>query len=383
MNELGFYEKFLILLRYSENNTIQITRAMKIMFLLKEVFCLKGSNDLEFIPHNFGPFATNFNLNITTLVNEELVSFEESNTKNYFFNVDRKLETLELLENEYINNKIYFKMVNLIKKLAEYYNNYHTDDLIQFCYYLKPKYTEKSQILEKIDKHNTRYNQKVILKFIKNVDDEYYFNLFSNTTGILKLFNIPKTHFEFNSFSNFLNLINKSYYEGTNLESKYLIRIIDDMSLSDPKKTYKFLKFSLFETFSMLKNNTLMREKLKLINYFFLNSLMLDWPLNEENKHNIDKNSTFFRSNFDLKSFRDNLKPLEIDIEQYREELLDDLEITDKEQEIEKKVVLKGVKNIEFSDETDINAETQILEDVDEEYAPEEIEEIEQSEDEI
>ncbi len=383
MNKLGFYEKFLILLRFSKNYSTQITRAMKIMFLLKEVFCLKGNNDLEFIRYNFGPFATNFNLNITTLINEELVSFTETYTKNYFFNKDRKSETLELLESEYINNKSYFKMVDLIKNLAEYYNNYNTDDLIQLCYFLKPKYAAESQILEEIEKHDTHFNQNIILKFIKNLDDDYYLNLFSNTAGILKLFNIPQTHLEFKNFSNFLNLINNSYYEGINLESKDLIRIVDNMCISDPKKTYKFLKFSLFEIISMQKNKTIEREKLKLIIYFFLNSLMLDWPLKEHNKHNYDKIFLIFKSNFKLKSFRDNLKPLEIDFEIFKEENHEDLEIDDKEREIEKKIELKEIGVIEYIKNTDIGVEPQNLVDVDEEYAPEEIEELEKSEDEI
>ena len=155
------------------------------------------------------------------------------------------------------------------------------------------------------------------------------------------------------------------------------------MCISDSKKTYKFLKFSLFEIISMQKNKTIEREKLKLIIFFFLNSLMLDWPLNEHNKHNYDKISKFFKSNFDLKSFRDNLNPLKIDFEKFKELYFNDLEIDDKEQEIEKKLALKVTEDIEFIENTDIGLESQILEDVDEEYAPEEIKELEQSEDEI
>ncbi|KKK80626.1 hypothetical protein LCGC14_2821620, partial [marine sediment metagenome] len=77
LRNLDFNEKILLILYYSKIHTTLITRAMKLMFLLEEIFELKGESDLDFISYNLGPFAVNFQTNIAPLITEQLISYEE------------------------------------------------------------------------------------------------------------------------------------------------------------------------------------------------------------------------------------------------------------------------------------------------------------------
>ena len=127
---LDFEEKFLLMLYFSEENNSLITRAMKLMFLFEQIFDIKGENELEFIAYDLGPFAKNFQINITPLITEELIGYREfcdsnlnyiseSYYKEYFLTEKRKVEIKTVLEKEYIKKKNYKYPIELIKFLAQ------------------------------------------------------------------------------------------------------------------------------------------------------------------------------------------------------------------------------------------------------------------------
>ena len=201
IKKLDFNEKFLLTLYFSSNNHTKIPRAMKLMFLFNEVFNIGEKKELHFIAYDYGPFANNFQLNLTPLIVEEIVTYREvcrseivslDCIKEYFFNQIHKEKLINILENDYINQQKYINQIGVIKHLSELFDENRRSELIQFCYYLKPKFSENSIIKKKINKLDKTFNQKAIIKLISALDGEPILKLLDYSNGILKIFNIDE-----------------------------------------------------------------------------------------------------------------------------------------------------------------------------------------------
>jgi len=294
---------------------------MKLMFLFDEVFNIKDKKELDYIAYDYGPFADNFQLNLTPLIVEEIVSYREVSrtehisldcTKEYFLNQDHKDKLINVLENDYISQNKYINELKVIRYLSEFFDETHTPELIQFCYYLKPEFSEKSIIKEKIDKLDKNYNQNVIIKLISDLEKEPLLKLLDHSNGILTIFNIYENHNEKRNLLLLLNGVEQLIHRGDD-KRDLIIDIIDNMSIGEAEKTFKLLKYKLLEfisiPFDIFKN---IKSKKNFIIYL-LKSLQLNWPL-DENSEKIFRNITQeYRKNLKFDKYKDGLEPLIIE----------------------------------------------------------------------
>ncbi len=332
LSNLDFNEKILLILYYSKVHTTLITRAMKLMFLLEEIFELKGESDLDFISYNLGPFAVNFQTNIAPLITEQLISYEEVFEKNsnfipidskrlYQINPERKKEIESILKDNYINNSDLKKEIKLIKILSVHYDHEHLTDLIQLCYYLKPKFTQKSIIKEQIIAHNKFFNQEVILKMIYSLDEGYIIKLFSNLDGILNLFCRNEKNIEKEHFYSILEEIRQGIKAKSQINKKHLVFTIDNISIDDPDESFKFLKYKLLEVLTFEKTHLTSLDSKKEFLKFFLKSLQLNYPLNKTSIEKLRLHFNELKNSLEFIDYKDQLPELEIDYEEFKNEL--------------------------------------------------------------
>lgn len=380
--DLDFEAKFLLILFFSENNHTLITRAIKLMFLFEEIFEIKGQRNLEFISSDYGPFAINFNLNITPLINEEIISYRETKFKEFSFNRLRKSEIVKLLDEVFINNEIVKDEINLIKKISKDYDHKHTNELIQLIYFLRPNYADVSEIKEEIIKIDKIYNQKRIINYFESFNKEYFLKLLNNFEGVLNLFNIDQTHIERKNFYNLIEKLHNPLHNESNLDLENLINIIDNISIVDSYKTYRLLKYRLLDFFSRIGDNKLNFKQYRAIIVFFFKSISLDWPLDKKSVLKFKKIYNNLKMSFNLKDFMKSLTPLKLDYPLFKEELNRVSEF--KFHKIKDKIPedFKN-KNKNFSEIKRNGFETyNFVETIEEEYSSEEIEELEKSDEE-
>jgi len=387
---LDFEEKFLLMLYFSEENNTLITRAMKLMFLFEQIFEIKSENELEFIAYDLGPFAKNFQINITPLITEELVGYREycdsnlnyiseSYYKEYFLNEKRKGEIKTILEKEYIPKKNYKYPIELIKFLTEIYTKTHLKDLIQLCYFLEPEFAQNSVIDEEVEYYNRSYNQKFILKAIFLLNENHLLKLFRNIEGALKIFDIKGNSIEKENFSLFVQEHLIPFRKESVINLNKVIETIDNISIRDPNKTYKFLKFRLLEIYSLINEEEINLRTIRLLLHYFFKSLTLQWPLNENNMKKFRNIIKDLKKNIQLISIKDDQPPLSIDYPLLKKEL---------ENEFQKKTIKKikdrnevGIQKEELGYKGDFLIDKKNLPNIFEEFSEEELEELISSED--
>lgn len=378
--KLDFDEKFLLILHFSKKNHTLITRAIKILFLIEEIFNLKGENELEFIPYDYGPYALNFNINVTPLINEELISYRDTKFKEFFFNKKRKPEIIKVLKEELIENNLYHDEIELIMKISNYYDHSHTNELIQLCYFLKPKFTAFSYIKEDIKNVDMKYNQNHIIDFFTFLKKKYFLKLLEHFDGILKLFNINENNIERDNFYDLLHAFLLSIKKDTELNVENYVKIVDNISTKDSFKTYKFLKFKLLEFFLFRSTDKYSFEEFRKILIFIFKSLTLDWPLD---KNSMQKFKGFYielKPLIKFESIDEKLEPLNINYEQLKKEL---------DQHLKSKKIKEMKKTVEivhkYSEITHymriITPEKyNLVESIEDDFSKEEIDELEKSE---
>ncbi len=387
---LDFDEKFLLMLYFSKENNTLITRAMKLMFLFEQIFDIKSENELEFIAYDLGPFAKNFQINITPLITEELIGYREfcdnnlnyiseSYYKEYFLTDKRKEEIKNILEKEYIAKKKYKYPIELIKNLTEIYKKTHLKDLIQLCYFLEPDFARNSVIDEEVEYYSKNYNQKFIINAIFLLNENYLLKLFRNIEGVLKIFGIKENNIEKENFRYFVqeHLIPFRKESVINLNS--VIRTIDTISVQDPNRTYKFLKFKLIEIYSLIDEKAINLQTIRILLHYFFKSLTLQWPLNDNNMKKFRNIIKGLKKEIQLISIKDDQPQLSIDYPLLKKEL---------ETEFQKKTIKKIKDRYEIiieKEELEYNGDFLIdkknLPDIYEEFSEEESDEFISSED--
>ena len=387
---LDFEEKFLLLLYFSKDNNTLITRAMKLMFLFEKIFEIKTENELEFIAYDLGPFAKDFQIYITPLITEELVAYREfcdsnlnyiseSYYKKYFFNEKRKGEIKTILENEYLYNKYYKNPIKLIKFLTEFYNQAHSRDLIQLCYFIEPEFAQNSVIDEEVEYYNRSYNQKFILKAVLFLSENHLLKLFRNLEGVLKIFNIRGDNIEKENFRLFLEEHLNAVRNKSGININKAIEIIDNISIRDQNKTYKFLKFKLLEIYSLINEEEINLGTIRLLLHYFFKSLTLQWALNENNMKKFRNIIKELKKKIQLISIKDDQPPLSIDYSLLKKEL---------ENDFQKKTIKKikdrnevGIQKEELEYKGDFLIDKKNFPNIFEEFSEEELEELNPSED--
>lgn len=326
----NFDEKFLLLLFFSKENKTLITRAMKLMFIFEEIFKMKKDDQLDFKSKDFGPFAENFQLNMTPLIIGELITFKEKHNiksnyispdyiKEYFYNTKNLSNIREVIIKDYIKNNLFKNEINLISLFSRYYKQENLVDLIQFCYYLKPEFTEESIITEQIENHPTLYNQKVILEVIPKLNELYLTLLLKNFEGILKIFNIREDSKEINNYYAIFKLLYETFENKAKLDNQKLIKIIDNFAISKNAK-YKFLKYKLLQIIALFEEITEFIQKKNFL-IFLLKSIQLKWPLNKRSINYFNKIFSSFKKFIVEQSVFEELDELNIDYISLRKEL--------------------------------------------------------------
>lgn len=330
IKKLDFNEKFLLTLYFSSRNHTKITRAMKLMFLFNEVFNIGEKKELHFIAYDYGPFANNFQLNLTPLIVEEIVTYREvcrseivslDCTKEYSFNQIHKEKLINILENDYINQQKYINQIGVIKYLSELFDENRRSELIQFCYYLKPEFSENSIIKEKINKLDKTFNQKAIIKLISALDGEPILKLLDYSNGILNIFNIDEEHNEKNNLLSLLDGVKKSLHRGDD-KKDFLIHIMDNMSIDDSEKSLKMLKYKLLEFLSIPSNIFKSNSSKRNFIIFLLKSLQLNWPLDNKSEKIFRKISLEYRKNLKVDEYKGGLEPLIIEEKNFEPKII-------------------------------------------------------------
>ncbi len=350
-NTLDFEEKFLLLLYFSEDNKTLITRAMKLMFMFEEIFEIRGKSDLEFIPYNLGPFANDFQINITPLITEELVGYREycdttlnyiseSYYKEYFLEESRKKEIERIIENEYLPNKSYSNLIRIIEFITKYYSNFHLWDLIQICYFLKPEFTQKSIIDKEVKSINRVYNQTFIQNAVNFMNDGYILKLFRNIEGILRIYGIDKTNIEKENFSFIIEEHLNAFKEEAPLINLYeIIEAIDNISIKDSRKTFKFLKFKLLEIYSLINEDNITKRNIRTLLLYFLKNLALNWPLNRNEMRIFRKNIKDLKNTINIDSIKDDQPPIDINYALLKRELENEIQLNALRQTSDNKII--------------------------------------------
>lgn len=330
IKKLDFNEKFLLTLYFSNRNYTKITRAMKLMFLFNEVFNIGEKKELSYIAYDYGPFANNFQSNLTPLIVEEIVTYREvcrsetvtlDCTKEYSFNQVHKEKLINILENDYINQQKYFTQIGVIKYLSELFDENRRSELIQFCYYLKPKFSENSIIKKKINKLDKSFNQKAIINLISDLEGEPVMKLLDYSNEILNIFNIDEEHIEKNNLLSLLDGMKKLLLRGDD-KKDFLIHIMDNMSIDDSERSFKMLKYKLLEILSIPSNTFKSNSSKTNFIIFLLKSLQLNWPLDKKSEKIFRKISSEYRRNLKIDEYKDGLEPLIIDEKNFEPKLI-------------------------------------------------------------
>ncbi|MFX0140043.1 MAG: hypothetical protein ACFFDN_40750 [Candidatus Hodarchaeota archaeon] len=316
---LDFNEKFLLTLYFSSKNSTLITRAMKLMFLYDEVFNIKEKVELDYIPYDFGPFADNFQLNLTPLITEELVSYRElcradyislDCIKEYFFNETNKKKLIKVLQQDYLNQEKYCQDIKLIKKLSQIYDRSRTKNLIQMCYYLKPEYSKNSIISDQINLLDRNFNQNVLIDLVTDIDKDHLLSLLKYRNGILDLFNIEENHRERESFCMILKNISSAMKTSDNLRKELLVHAIENIGVQDSNESYKMLKYKLLEFLSFDPEFIVNYDNRKQFLIFLLKSLQLNWPLKKNSIIEFRNLTKEYRKYVKIRNYRHYIDPL-------------------------------------------------------------------------
>ncbi|MFX1258665.1 MAG: hypothetical protein ACFFAN_12455 [Promethearchaeota archaeon] len=299
--KLNFKEQILLTLYFSQENQSNITRLMKLLFLYDEIFNINLKKDLNFIEHNFGPWAENFETLMTPFILANVISLRTRNEKKRFSYSNEKEERIKnLIKSKYLTKSEYKSQINLIRFLSTNYDIQKLDELIQLVYFLKPEFTDKSQIKNQIERKSTEINQDLMISFFEDISIEYVTKLLRNIDGILKIFNIQdKKNLDFLFFKNLFQKFNDYYDKPNKFQKQDLLSFLYNYN---SKTKYKQLKLGLISIFSMFDiewNENFYRNLYLLI----FKSIKLKWPLNQQNYERFNDLIVKFKDNTKLISF--------------------------------------------------------------------------------
>ncbi len=320
----------MLTLYFSRNNSTLITRAMKLMFLYDEVFNIKEREELDYIPYDFGPFADNFQLNLTPLITEEIISYRElckseyislDCVKDFFINEKNRKKLVKVLEQDYINQDKYYEDIKLIKFLSQIYVQSRTNDLIQLCYYLKPEFTKKSIIRDKINLLDRHFNQNAFINLVTILNRDHLLSLLDNKNGILDLFKIEQNHNERDNFSLLLNNISSSVMNSDEVEKEIFVHTIENIGVQDENKSYNMLKYKLLEFLSFDPSFIQSYNNKRQFLVYFLKSLQFNWPLNKYSAIKFRDLVKDYRKSTNLNYYKEYIDPLRLDEENLKIDL--------------------------------------------------------------
>lgn len=299
--KLNFKEELLITLYFSHENKSNITRLVKLLFLYEEIFDINLKKELKFVPYTYGPWAQNFETLMTPFILADLVSLKtKNNMKQYSYSKEKRIRIRDLIENKYLEKSQYKTQINLIKFLTQKYEDQRLDELIQLVYFLKPNFTEKSEIKEKILRKSTEFNQNFLISLFEESAVQYLQKITKFTEGILKFFNFPdEKSAESKFFSNLFQRINEYFSIPTNYQSESLLRYLYNF---ENQTKYKYLKWSLISLFSMFEiswDESFYRN----LYLFILKSIQLEWPLTKDSFTIFNNLVIELKNNNNLSSF--------------------------------------------------------------------------------
>jgi hypothetical protein len=322
-------EKIICTLFYSRNHASNTTRLMKLMFIFDEIFKMYSiENEFDFKSLHLGAWSDNFDTFITPLILSDLITVREAELyRNYSFSTEKENQLMNFIENTYLENEDYKEQLDIIHFFSSRYDS-ELDSLIQFTYYLKPEFTQKSEILNKIGNLNPKFNQKIIIDLIKILPTPYLLQLIQEETipGTLKFFNIIEDNDDYPSFKSLLIKIRTFIEDPAIFSQPELIKTISEISITS--SLYKPLKFGLLSLFT--KKIVLWEDKIyRGLLLFFYKSLSLDWSTIDTEGYN--KFNLFLfdcKKNFDINTFLEGIPELT------KEEWQDTIDSVDYEVEI-------------------------------------------------
>ena len=158
-----------------------------------------------------------------------------------------------------------------------------------------------------------------------------------------------------------------------------VIQTIDNISIHDPNKTYKFLKFRLLEIYSLIDEEKINIRTIRLLLHYFFKSLTLQWPLNENNMKKFRIIIKDLKENIQLISIKDDQPPLSIDYPLLKKELENEFQKKTIKKNIDRNEVAIQKEEIEYKG--DFLIDKKDLSNIYEEFSEEEMEELISSED--
>ncbi|MHA2338685.1 MAG: hypothetical protein ACXACX_15360 [Candidatus Hodarchaeales archaeon] len=280
-------ELVLLILFYSEGYYTLKTRLIKLLFLFKEIFPINEEyeSDLDFFPFNYGPSLdyNEYELLISTLKNYEFIEIEEKTWEKYDsplikikIHKEKENEILRMIEDILISEKPLYK-IELIEKLCKSFPNIDNKILVQFVYYIREDFTEKSKIREEIFQLSKKKIQNKIIDLFKGLRIRYLDILLEYKESILKIFNISKSLQDFPIIKELLSNFHVGLKSNSLKITKNFIQNLDRMSLKDKK--YHKLKLSLLDIFLKNYGNKWANEEVISVIIYILKSLSLSWPL--------------------------------------------------------------------------------------------------------
>lgn len=354
--QLSFNEVVLIILYYSKKNEIKTTRLMKFLFILEDFFNILSTEEVEFIAYNYGPYANDFTTLTKPLITAGVVEEHQiSNYSRFYILSNYKKEKIsEMIFENYEKNQNYDDILKLIKIFIHYYPEEKTKDLIQIVYYLSEDFTIKSQIKNEILNFPKKYNLATLIKIIDEIPFQDLKLLLKNkkrVSGLLNLYNIHKIKSNDENIEFLTGLIADSInnFRKENV-SETIIKILNDYNSKSLLKNIKVSLLAIFTTGNLNLSEDFYRCLIK----FLLSSLLLRWPLDNEDALNFHFLFSSFKREIKLGSFFDDLSPLS------KEEMNSNLENTEDEsyKSTEIMTFLKE-KEIENYSEYDLNVRIQ------------------------
>lgn len=311
--KLDFKEQMLLILYFSPQNKSNKTRLMKLLFLLEEFFNLSEEKRLNFVPHNFGPWAKNFETLITPILLLNMFSSRVDRGKQVYSYSDSKKEKIcAFITKTYLQNSKYENELKLVEFLSKKYKDAQLNDLIQLVYFLSPEYTNKSEIKSRITEMSTKYNVEVLLEFIEKIPLEYVLRLFKdelNYKRILRFFNVPNINIQGIDYQFLIEFIqqNNSYFsEKEKLKKDKILSILYEYP---SERIFKHLKLSFISVFSIAEREY-DEKSYRYLLLFLLKCLTLDWPLNSDQYDKFNDYLLLLKDKLHLDSFFDSLPSL-------------------------------------------------------------------------
>ncbi len=280
-------ELVLLILFYSERYYTLKTRLVKLLFLFKEIFPINEENelDLDFFPYNYGATLDydEYQLLISTLKNYEFIEVEEQILKKYNnplikikIHEEKEEEIIYMIKEKLIPEKPIYK-IELIEKICKTFPNFDNKALLQFVYYIREDFTEKSKIKEEIFNLSKTQIQEKTINLFKELRIRYLDIFLEYLEGILKIFNISKTIADYQIFKELFANFHIGLKTNSLKINKNIIQNLDQMSLKDKK--HHRLKLSLLDIFLKNQGKDWDNEAIISIIIYILKSLSLSWPL--------------------------------------------------------------------------------------------------------